>query len=212
MSHTSLRHLAALGLAALGGPALAGVVTFSGSLDDNTNTALVASDLGAAQFADGLATANNVALYALQTAVGGNVSIRSTGFDLGGIDPYVTLFRGTDPATATWLESNFLQAFSVGGDFTLAVVLAAGDYTLGIGVFANQSFAENGGGFLSDGFTGLGGPQYFGDGTYALSITLPDAGTVPEPGGAMLALTALLAAAGARRRRRTRAQTTNGGR
>jgi len=70
-----------------------------------------------------------------------------------------------------------------------------------------MSFAENSGsGFLADGFTGLGGPIYFGNGSYRLDITLPGGGgggggTVPEPGSALLGLTAALAAAWASRRR-----------
>ena len=213
MFNKFLRRVAALVLATMAGPVLAAAVTFSGQLDDAGNAALVASDLGAAQFTDDLATANNVALHALHVAVGGSARFASTGHPGGGIDPYFTLFRGSAPATATVVESNYLHALAVGGDFTSDLALTAGDYTVAIGVFQNMSFAENGGsGFLSDGFIGLGGPAFFGDGSYALTVTLPDAGTVPEPGGAVLALTAAWAAAWASRRRHRRMQTTQGGR
>lgn len=206
-----IRRTAAWALPLLAGPALAGVVTLQGALDDPLNTALVASDLGAARFIDGLATANNVALHVLHVAVGGSVTVQSTGFAAGGIDPYFTLFAGTDPATATFVDSNFVHAQSVGGDFTQGLVLAAGDYTVAIGAYENMSFAENQGGFLSDGFIGLGGPPFFGDGRYVFSITLPDGGTVPEPAGMALVLTALLGAAWAGRRHAPVATTTHGG-
>jgi len=203
-----LQPLAALALATAAGPLMAGVVTLAGSLGDNTNTALVASDLSAARFSDDFDTANNVALYALHVAVGGTVNFSSTGFGPGGIDPYFTLFSGTDQASATFRASNVLHATTVGGDFSQDETLAAGDYTVAIAVFENMSFAENSGsGFLADGFTGLGGPIYFGNGSYRLDITLPGGGggggggTVPEPGSALLGLTAALAAAWASRRR-----------
>lgn len=197
-----LQPVAALALAVFAGPVLAGLVTLNGSLADPANAALVASNMSAAQFGDDMDTANNVALYELHVAVGGNVNFTSTGFIPGGIDPYFTLFSGTDRAIATFRESNYLQAVSVGGDFTQDVVLTAGDYTVAISVFENMSFAENGGGFLADGFIGLGGPLYLGDGSYRLAITLPDVvGIVPEPGTAVLVLTAALAAAWARCRR-----------
>lgn len=192
---------AAAALVIAGAPALAGVITFSDALDNPSNTALVASDFGAAQFGDEWTTANNVALHALQVATGGSVRIASTGHAAGGVDPYFTLFRGDTAATADFVDSNYLQALTTGGDFTLDLLLAAGDYMLAIGVFQNMSFAENlGSGVLADGFIGLGGPAFFGDGRYAITITLPDAGTVPEPSGALLALTAVWAAVWARRR------------
>lgn len=214
MFNSVLRRLCVVALAALAGPVLASVVSFSGSLGDSGNTALVGSDLGPAQFSDDLATANNVALHVLHVAVPGTVQFTSTGFAGGGVDPYFTLFSGSDPATATVVASNYLHAFTVGGDFTLDALLATGDYTLAIGVFANMSFAENSGaGVLADGFIGLGGPAYFGDGSYAFTVTLPDdVGNVPEPGSALLALTAALAAAWTGRRRLTRIRTTHGGR
>lgn len=196
----------ALILMTVAGPALAGVVTLSGALGDAANTALAASDLGSAQFSDEWATANNVALYELHLLAGGSVRFNSTGFALGGIDPYVSLFNGIDRASATFLESNFLNASTVGGDFTLDTVLAAGDYTVAIGAFQNMSFAENwGSGVLADGFIALGGPLYFGDGSYRLDITLPDTSPVPEPATAVLTLTGLFALAWARQRRRSRA-------
>jgi hypothetical protein len=219
MLHRCMRPLAALALATAAGPLMAGVVTLAGSLGDSTNAALVASDLSAAQFGDDLAMANNVALYALHVAVGGTVNFSSTGFVPGGIDPYFTLFSGTDQAGATFQASNYLHATTLGGDFSQDETLAAGDYTVAIAVFENMSFAENSGsGFLADGFTGLGGPVYFGNGSYRLDITLPGGGgggggggTVPEPGSALLGLTAALAAAWAGRRR-PQPQLSNGGR
>ncbi len=204
MHHTLRRLLAALAMITFAAPALAGVVNLVGNLGDPANTALVASDLSAARFVDDLDTANNVALYTLHVVQAGNVSFRSTGSAGGGIDPYFTLFSGTSPSSASWRASNHDHATTVGGDFELNEVLAAGDYTVAIGVYENLSFAENlGSGFLSDGFIGLGGPTYFGDGSYAFVITLPDSGTVPEPGSAGLVLSAACAALWVDRRRRT---------
>ncbi len=204
MFYRCIRRAALLGLAAAASSTLAAAITFSGNLGDAANASLVASDLSAALFSDDLVQANNVALYALHVPLGGSVSFASTGYAGGGVDPYFTLFSGTDRASATFYSSNYLHALTVGGDFTMAEVLNAGDYTVAIGAFENLSFAENGGsGFLADGFIGLGGPGFFGDGSYVLTVTLPiTGGTVPEPDGAMLTLTALWAAVWAGRRRR----------
>ncbi len=201
MINQLFRIVAGLVLALAAGSSLAGSVTFSGNLGDAANAALVASDLSAAQFTDDQATANNVALYALHVLVGSNASFTSTGFALGGIDPYFSIFSGIDPSSATWLESNYLYAQTVGGDFTMDVALAPGDYTVAIGVYSNLSFAENlGSGFLADGFIGLGDARYLGDGAYALTVTLLDELTVPEPGSALLTLSAACAALWVRRR------------
>lgn len=195
-------------------PAVAGVLHFSGALDDSTNTALVGSAAwagntpAAADFAD---VANNVALYTLSVTTGGTVRFVSTGLAAGGVEPYFSLFGGTG-AGATFIDSNDGQAFSTGGDFSLNEVLAAGDYTLALGAFANMSFAENQGtGSLGDGFIGLGESGSLGNARYALDVTLPDAnggggggggGTpLPEPHAAWLSLAALAAALGARARR-----------
>ena len=106
--------------------------------------------------------------------------------------------------TANFVASNYLHAQAFGGDFTQTEALSAGDYTVAIGTYVNLSFAENlGSGFLADGFIGLGDPRYFGNGAYRLTVTLPDAQTVPAPGGATLTLTAALAALLASRRRKS---------
>ena len=160
-------------------------VTFSGRLDDPANAALVASNMGPAQFATLGDVANNLALYDLLVAVGGPVTVQSTGFGTGGVDPYFTLFSGTG-GTATFLDSNFTQTFATGGDFNYVATLAAGSYTLALGAFANQSFAENlGNGTLADGFTALGTPGVLGDTGYRLVVTTQ----VPElPATALLVL------------------------
>lgn len=167
--------------------ATAQTVVLAGRLDDAANAALVGSDLGAPAFASTQDVANNVALYPLLVMLAGPVTIRSTGYAAGGIDPYFTLFDGAGHA-ATFLDSNGAQAFSTGGDFTWTGTLAAGSYRIALGSFANLSFAENlGTGTLADGFTGLGVPGSLGDGSYRLEVTTP----VPEPAGWALLLLGL---------------------
>lgn len=134
-----------------------------------------------------------MAIHVLTVSTAGSVSVVSSGYTAGGVDPYFTLFSGTG-AGALFVDSNFDEAFSTGGDFSLSFNLARGDYTPALGVFANMSFVENSGsGTLGDGFTGLGGPGYLGDYGYHLTMTMPDGGGngVPEPGAAWLTLTAL---------------------
>ena len=156
--------------------------TYTGRFDDPANSALVASDLTAASFIDEFAVANNVAIYDLVVGIAGTVSIKSTGFGEGGIDPYFTLFQGSD-GTATFFDSNYLQAFSTGGDFSYSASLGAGAYKIALGIFANMSFAENfGAGTLADGFVALGEPGSLGDGHYRLVVSTP----VPEPSAWLL--------------------------
>ncbi len=184
---------AALALAAT----LAGATTFAGNLGDAGNAALVGSDLGAARFDDENAVANNVALYTF-TTLGGTVSVVSTGFAGGGVDPYFTLFSGSG-AAATLFDSNYIQATSTGGDFAWSGTLAAGTYEIALGSFENMSFAENlGTGTLGDGFTALGDPNSLHDGSYSLNLTTP----VPEPSGALLLAVGLAALATRVRRSR----------
>jgi hypothetical protein len=191
MKPSTTKSLAALCLllAVATGASHAQSVVYSGRLDDPANTALVSSDLTAPSFVDEYAVANNVALYALDVQAAGLVSIVSTGFAAGGADPYFTLFRGAD-ATATFVDSNYTQAFSTGGDFSFSAVLAAGAYRIALGAFANMSFAENlGSGVLGDGFVGLGVPDVLGDSSYRLVVNAP----VPEPAAAWLLVAGMAA-------------------
>jgi hypothetical protein len=172
-------------------PAVSAATTYSGFLDDQANLALVGSDLGAPEFGDDFEIANNVAVYSFSLAAPGNVTFDSNGFAAGGVDPYFTLFAGGDDG-ATVLASNYDQAFSTGGDFLIALALAAGDYRFALGAFANMSVAENSGfGTYGDGFTFLGGPDFLGNSYYELVV---DTGLtpVPEPSTAWLMTLALL--------------------
>ena len=152
-------------------------VVHSGRLDDPGNAALISSSGSAAAFGNAQDVANNVALYTLNMPIAGLLSIVSTGFASGGIDPYFTIFKGNG-AASTFVNSNYVQAFSTGGDFSYSASLVAGNYSISLGAFANMSFAENlGVGTLGDGFTALGAPAYTGDASYRLEVTTP----VPEP-------------------------------
>lgn len=205
---TCVRALAlSAGLMCSAGAAMAGTMAISGRLGDAGNTALVSSDLTAASFSDDWAIANNVALYTLNVATAGWVQFVSTGYAAGGIDPYFTLFSGVGSG-ATFLFSNYDHAFTLGGDFDLGTTLAAGDFTVAIGAFANMSFAEQDASLytLGDGFTGLGVPTFVDDTSYFLTITLPDGGGgpghLPEPSTGALLLVAASAAGLLTRRRR----------
>ena len=179
-------------------------LVLSGRLNDPSNTALVAPDLvlgglTTPGFADDNAVALNVALYQITVTQAGAVSFVSTGFAAGGASPYFTLFGGWGDS-ASFAASNYDDAFlGDGGDFSLSAVLAAGQYTVAMGDFANMSLAENlGFGSLADGFTGLGDPSQLGDSSYLLTITEGGGGgggggTVPEPASAALVLAALMA-------------------
>ena len=174
-------HMLAAGTLALAST-LAGATTLSGNLGDAGNGALVGSDLGAPDFTDANAIADNVALYTFNVTVAGTVDIVSTGFAAGGVDPYFTLFDGSGD-TATFRDSNYAQAISTGGDFAWTGTLGVGSYEIALGSFENMSFAENlGSGTLGDGFIFLGDPNSLGNGSYSLTLTTP----VPEPAGTWL--------------------------
>lgn len=181
-----------MGLAlALSQAALASTV--SGRLDDPGNAALRGADLGAAQFTDAAAMANNIALHSFTLAHDGAVRFESLGFAQGGIDPYFSLFFGSGLGSgASFVASNYLQAFSTGGDFQITLNLTAGDYLISIGAFANMSYAENlGAGSLDLGFVGLGSETYLGNGYYEIEVQTGSQ-PLPEPGTWLL-----LAASGA---------------
>jgi hypothetical protein len=182
-----LSTLASLAFAGCAASASAATTTLARQFDDAGNSALVGSDLGAALFDSDFDIANNVALYSFVVSATGVVTIASAGFGAGGADPYFTLFSGSG-ATATFLDSNFAQAYSTGGDFDYSATLAAGTYEIALGTFANTSFAENlATGTLGDGFTGLGEPDSLGDGGYSLTLATPDVTTpLPEPAPWML--------------------------
>jgi hypothetical protein len=183
-------------------PALASADTFSGFLNDPGNVVLVASDLGPALFGDDFEIANNVALHTLLVAVADTYSFESTGFAAGGVDPYFTLFDGTNPA-GTFVGSNYATAFSTGGDFTLSFSLNPGTYTLAVGAFANLSFSENlGTGTLGDGFTGLGGPGFLGTSFYEIQVAQATTPPVPAPATVFLLVSGLAAVAAWARARR----------
>ncbi|WP_079433853.1 DVUA0089 family protein [Zoogloea sp. LCSB751] len=187
MQYSGLPICLALALLCVTPQAEAGDYSFSGRLNDPANAALVGSGLQAAQFSDEGAIANNVALYTFNVAAGGSVSFTSLGFAGGGIDPYFSLFSGSGNA-AGFLGSNYVQAFSSGGDFTFSFILTPGDYTIALGSFANMSIAENNGiGSLGDGFIGLGQPGTLGSGHYQLNVGVPDQPNgAPEPGTLLL--------------------------
>jgi hypothetical protein len=158
-------HMLAAGTLALAST-LAGATTLSGNLGDSGNGALVGSDLGAPDFTDANAVANNVALYTFDVTVAGTVDIVSSGFGAGGVH-----------------DSNYAQAISTGGDFTWSGTLGVGSYEIALGSFENMSFAENlGSGTLGDGFIFLGDPNSLGNGSYSLTLTTP----VSEPEGTWL--------------------------
>ena len=132
----------------------------------------------AASFVDDAAKANNTALYTFTVTMAGTVTIASTSFAGGGVDPYFTLFNGSGD-TATFLASNYDQATTTGGDFTWSGTLGVGTYEFAIGAFENMSYAEQDSSqyTLYDGFIGIGDPNSLGSGAYSVTLTTP----VPEP-------------------------------
>jgi hypothetical protein len=182
---------------------VAHAVTFSGYLNDSSNTALVGPGTAPSppDFTDDWAIANNTALYEWTAAAAGTYKFTSLGYAAGGVDPYFTLFLGTGPA-ATFLDSSFFQP---AGDFEMDIALAAGTYTIGMGAFFNMSFAENNSSLytLGDGFIGLGQPDTLGNYYYELNVE--ETGTpppVPEPFAVTLLATGLLALTAVRQRTR----------
>jgi PEP-CTERM motif len=196
----------------------ASATVISGFFNDAANPALIASDgygdLQAARFGSDDLVVRNVAVYSLVVLTPGTFEFASSGFALGGAEPYFSLFAGTGLG-ATFLGSNF---FDPAIDFDDAFSLAAGSYLVAVGVWVNESFAENNPDAdptIGDGFTALGDPTLLGSSLYQVGITSDDGGTfsiapapglvtppalVPEP--ATWSLVALGVAGGLLRRRR----------
>lgn len=214
--------IATVMLGCLARAASAAPLVLSGDLDDAGNTALYWSDLGPALFDNDGNIANNVAIYELSVAADSTVTFTSSGYLLGGIEPYFSVFSGTGNA-ATFVTSNEIEdLFNI--DFSFSLALLAGDYMLTIGSWVNQPFAWNnpdGDPTLGDGFTGLGVPSA---GTYfyevsldCVAVTAADPcdvadGTitpvpVAEPASLLLMAVGLGAAARLRRRRSPEAST-----
>ena len=174
MITTPFKALAAATLALAALAAHAASETLAGRLDDTGNAALMAGNgpLAPADFSSPEAIANNVALYQVQFAQAGTLTISSTDYGSGGIDPYVSLFAGSD-MSATFVASGI-------DDFSFSQAVTPGWYWVTIGSWVNESYAEQQGGTLGDGFFGLGQADLMGDGTYSVRVSL-DSGTPPPP-------------------------------
>jgi hypothetical protein len=113
------------------------------------------------------------------------------------INPYFSLFSGSGSG-ATFLTSQTMPQSTTGGTFDVHIFLAAGTYTMTLGVFGNESVAEmDGEGTLGDGFIGAGDPNQLGSGRFAATILIPE----PET---LLLLAIGIAAAGLGRRKTQR--------
>jgi hypothetical protein len=201
---TSVSFAILAGLLMITSAAGATTVSLTGHLSDPSDPRIIGPDpsgAGAIFTADPLDSTNNVVIYSFQVTTPSPVQFQTQSFALGGIDPYFSLFTGTGDSAA-FLDSNFSQAFSTGGDIDLTISLGVGMYTAALSAFANMSFAENlGAGTLGDGFIGLGFAAGTGDPTYYnLEISgdgLP--ASVPEPGTlglVVLCVTALIGVRG----------------
>ena len=199
--------------------------TYSGSLSDPTNPALMGSgpEPSMPSFDNPSDTANNVAVYDLDVPFGGftdfdfggfsditfsdlfSAAADSPSYGTTGLMPYLSLFRGTGPR-AVYLTSSFQDANSFDGNVDLHVYLTAGNYVFTISNLTNQSTAQlRQGGTLGEGFSGRGDPAYLGDASYRLTVTTPS--SIPEPDSVWLA--ALGAALLVVRRRRKSAVTAS---
>ena len=159
------------------GLALAGTISLRGTLQLSDGDA---NDTHAYTFAV-TATATVVIQsygYGGSSGAPGGKNLVGEVIPAGGFDTYLSLFAGTGPS-ATFLASNddgpCPPATPVAGncaDSRLSLSLAAGNYTLVVAAFDNQSLAENSGaGVLGDGFVGLGNYDPLRTGNYAIDIS-----------------------------------------
>jgi hypothetical protein len=188
------------------GPARAATISITGSLDNPNAVFLYEFELAAASD-----------LLVESFGYGGGTNGEGAVIPAGGFDAYVSLFRGWGDG-ATFLASSDDEDYGSGLlDPWLAIPgLSAGNYTLGVTVAPNMSFAENyGDGTLGDGFIalwvtedGLGGYRNFTwdelgrTADFALDITWTDEpAPVPEPATILLTALGLLGLASSRRRK-----------
>ena len=198
-------------------------VTFSGSIADCSNPALIGSDpnLPPPSCSSASDSANNVAVYTLVVPFGGFTDFNFGGFSdidfspflvttdavaFGPLQPYLSIFRGTG-ALAEFVTSSAQhrsEFTTLATSADLRVFLTAGTYSIAISNRTNHANAESEGGTLGDGFTGRGDPAFLGTGSYQLTATV-----VPEPDEAWLAAIGIVALLLHRRqRRRSRAAPT----
>lgn len=166
-------------------------VSFSGSVADCSNPALVGSgpNTPAPSCDSTQDVANNVAVYTFVVPFGGFTDFTFGGFSdvdverlfspaLTGLQPYLSIFSGIGDS-AVFVTSSHTNPIVILADAAdLRVFLAAGTYTLAISNLTNQSVAESTGGTLGQGFLGRGDPALVGSGSYQLTATVPEPDTL----------------------------------
>ncbi len=132
-------------------------------------------------------------MYAVTYGWGGGTSGTGAVVPSGGLEPYLSLFDsgghflastyfGTVcPSGANSLDGYCYDVELDGG------MLGPGTYQIALTAFENMSYAENSGGVLADGFTGLGNLWPGENLNYAFDVVLESetTETVPEPGTAL---------------------------
>ena len=197
-------------------------VTFGGSVADPNNPALMGSgsEPSTPSFGNPSDVANNVAVYSLTVPFGGFTDFNFGGFSdftfsplfqtsdaSSGLQPYLSLFRGTGASATFFAASGGLPDRSFDPD--LRVFLTAGSYMIAISNMTNQSIAQlRQGGTLGQGFSGRGDPALVGNGSYRLTVALPSA--IPEPEALWLLSIGVAALLLHRRQRRRSVRAANG--
>jgi len=189
----------------------ADVFTFSGTLDPAANLHLTNWDQYANAYTAPISGPGdddrsfNIAVHNFPVLTAGTVTVASNGYGLGGFDAVVSVFAGTGNA-AGYLDDRYSPLAP--GDFSFALNLVPGFYTLAVTIFGSQPCGAG----LCSAYTGT-----FGDGFtnlvnfdpssplplfYAVEVTTPTAATVPEPGHVGLAVLAAIAVLGRKRFKR----------
>lgn len=182
----------AFGAALVCSSAAASTISYVGDLRSDATFLPPDPDPGDAEFAQWAAVVKTFHLSTLSSVTattfgyGGGTNGNGASIAAGGFEPYLSLFD----AAGNFLASTFSGvtcppgAGSYNGacyDVTLdAGTLAAGDYQIAISAFENMSLAENSGGVLLDGFTGLGNLASGEDLHYAFDVDIASTTPVPE--------------------------------